>query len=274
MAELEAERIGFQSVTESIDTTTPGGKLVFHIFGALAEFERNLIRERTYAGLAAARARGRKGGRRKKLGEKQRAVAVDLYRQNTPSRGHLNCVVERLRVPLCGRDRPGLVGRRGSGDLSPRCHDRGSGRRLQESLAIARDPAPPRLKPGAKSGTISQRVRSIPAISSSLLTGGPAMTRPPESRPHGAGVVSQLSPAARRAAPRAPVPAEARPLRPGAAHAAQGPRGGRAMPGRRGGGAGRLAPADPRPDDGRRGPPVQSRQARRRPGAVAPGQAR
>jgi DNA invertase Pin-like site-specific DNA recombinase len=62
MAELEAERIGFQSVTESIDTTTPGGKLVFHIFGALAEFERNLIRERTYAGLAAARARGRKGG--------------------------------------------------------------------------------------------------------------------------------------------------------------------------------------------------------------------
>jgi DNA invertase Pin-like site-specific DNA recombinase len=54
---------------------------VFHIFGALAGFELNLIRERTYAGLAAARARGRKGGRRKKLGDKQRAVAVDLYRQ-------------------------------------------------------------------------------------------------------------------------------------------------------------------------------------------------
>ncbi len=81
MAELQAERIGFQSVTESIDTTTPGGTLVFQIFGALAEFERNLIRERTYAGLAAARARGRKGGRRKKLGEKQRAVGVDLYRR-------------------------------------------------------------------------------------------------------------------------------------------------------------------------------------------------
>ena len=56
MAELEAERIGFQSVTESIDTTTTGGKLVFHIFGALAEIEHNLIRERTYAVLAAARA--------------------------------------------------------------------------------------------------------------------------------------------------------------------------------------------------------------------------
>ena len=81
MAELEGQGIGFQSVTEAIDTTTPGGKLVFHIFGALAEFERNLIRDRTQAGLAAARARGRKGGRRKKLGDKQRAVAVDLYRQ-------------------------------------------------------------------------------------------------------------------------------------------------------------------------------------------------
>ena len=81
MGALEDQGIGFHSVTESVDTTTPGGKLVFHIFGALAAFERNLIRERTYDGLAVARARGRKGGRRKKLGEKQRAVAVDLYRQ-------------------------------------------------------------------------------------------------------------------------------------------------------------------------------------------------
>lgn len=64
ITELESKNIGFRSVTESIDTTTPGGKLVFHIFGALAEFERNLIRERTIAGLAAARARGRKGGRK------------------------------------------------------------------------------------------------------------------------------------------------------------------------------------------------------------------
>jgi DNA invertase Pin-like site-specific DNA recombinase len=54
MGELEAERIGFQSVTESIETTTPSGKLVFRIIGALAEFERNLIRERTSAGLAAS----------------------------------------------------------------------------------------------------------------------------------------------------------------------------------------------------------------------------
>src|SRR3954464_10906049 len=64
VSELEARGVGFVSVTESIDSTTPGGKLIFHIFGALAEFERDLIRERTMAGLAAARARGRRGGRK------------------------------------------------------------------------------------------------------------------------------------------------------------------------------------------------------------------
>jgi DNA invertase Pin-like site-specific DNA recombinase len=85
IAELEDQGIGFQSVTEAIDTTTPGGKLVFHIFGALAEFERNLIRDRTHAGLAAARARGRKGGRRKKLSDKQSALLVELYRRKKDS---------------------------------------------------------------------------------------------------------------------------------------------------------------------------------------------
>jgi DNA invertase Pin-like site-specific DNA recombinase len=80
MNELEGQGIGFQSVTENIDTTTPGGKLVFHIFGALAEFERNLIKERTKAGLEAARARGRKGGRRHRLDDRKRALVVELYR--------------------------------------------------------------------------------------------------------------------------------------------------------------------------------------------------
>lgn len=64
---------------ESIDTTTSGGRLIFHIFGALAEFERNLIRERTMAGLKAARARGRVGGRPRALDEKKTQLAYQLY---------------------------------------------------------------------------------------------------------------------------------------------------------------------------------------------------
>lgn len=71
VAELERSGIGFESLTEKIETNSAAGKLVFHVFAALAEFERSLIRERTHAGLAAARARGRSGGRKPKLGEKQ-----------------------------------------------------------------------------------------------------------------------------------------------------------------------------------------------------------
>jgi len=78
---LEEEGIGFKSLQESIDTTTSSGKLIFHIFAALAEFERNLIRERTNAGLAAARARGRLGGRKKSLTAKERKRAVEMYQR-------------------------------------------------------------------------------------------------------------------------------------------------------------------------------------------------
>jgi DNA invertase Pin-like site-specific DNA recombinase len=60
---LEQRGVAVRSLTENLDTSTPGGRLVFHVFGSLAEFERDLIRERTMAGLAAARARGRVGGR-------------------------------------------------------------------------------------------------------------------------------------------------------------------------------------------------------------------
>jgi DNA invertase Pin-like site-specific DNA recombinase len=75
-----AERgIGFRSLQEAIDTTTPGGKLVFHVFAALAEFERDLIRERTTAGLAAARARGRHGGRPSVLSGHKLQVAQEMY---------------------------------------------------------------------------------------------------------------------------------------------------------------------------------------------------
>src|SRR5581483_4062122 len=79
IAQLQQRSIGFKSLTENIDTTTPGGKLIFHVFGALAEFERDLIRERTQAGLAAARARGKRGGRRSLLTAKQRALLQTLY---------------------------------------------------------------------------------------------------------------------------------------------------------------------------------------------------
>lgn len=75
---LEQRGVGFRSLTENIDTTSPGGKLVFHIFAALAEFERGLIRERTMAGLASAKARGRVGGRPKALSDKDKAAARAL----------------------------------------------------------------------------------------------------------------------------------------------------------------------------------------------------
>ena len=64
VGELEGRGVGFRSLTEAIDTTTSGGRLIFHVFGALGQFERDLIRERTKAGLAAAATRGRKGGRK------------------------------------------------------------------------------------------------------------------------------------------------------------------------------------------------------------------
>jgi len=82
---LEAVGVGLRSLQEKIDTTSSGGRLVFHLFGALAEFERNLIRERTQAGLTAARARGRHGGRKKRLDPAKQKIALRLYheRQHT-----------------------------------------------------------------------------------------------------------------------------------------------------------------------------------------------
>ena len=76
---LEEEGIGLISLQESIDTTTSTGKLILHMFGALAEFERNLIRERTMAGLAAARSRGRKGGRPRMLNKEKHKLLHKLY---------------------------------------------------------------------------------------------------------------------------------------------------------------------------------------------------
>jgi DNA invertase Pin-like site-specific DNA recombinase len=83
VAWLEQEGIGLRSLHEALDTTPPSGKLTFHIFGALAEFERQLIQERTQAGLRVARARGRLGGRPKALPTDKRQLAVQLYQEKT-----------------------------------------------------------------------------------------------------------------------------------------------------------------------------------------------
>ena len=83
VTDLQEKGIEFKSLTEAIDTATSGGKLMFHIFGALAEFEREIIRERTHAGLRAARASGRNGGRRMKLRPKQVEMARSLYASKT-----------------------------------------------------------------------------------------------------------------------------------------------------------------------------------------------
>jgi DNA invertase Pin-like site-specific DNA recombinase len=83
ITELEQKKIHFSSLQESINTTTSSGKLFFHIFGALAEFERNLISERTKAGLGAARSRGRKGGRPLALDAKQQQLAISLYNEGS-----------------------------------------------------------------------------------------------------------------------------------------------------------------------------------------------
>ena len=81
---LQARGVGFRSLQESLDTTTSGGKLIFHLFAALAEFERDIIRERTQAGLASARARGRLGGRPRAMTETTASMARTLRRD--PSR--------------------------------------------------------------------------------------------------------------------------------------------------------------------------------------------
>jgi DNA invertase Pin-like site-specific DNA recombinase len=93
--ELHKRQCGFRSLTESIDTTTAGGRLIFHIFGALAEFERSIIRERTVAGLAAARSRGRYGGRPKVMTDDTLLAAKALLQEG---RLTVQEVAKQLRI--------------------------------------------------------------------------------------------------------------------------------------------------------------------------------
>jgi len=114
LTDLHERGIGFRSLTEQIDTTTSGGKLIFHVFGALAEFERDIIRERTQAGLAAARVRGRRGGhlRAAALSDaKKVAMAQALYNDKANSIAD-NCRTLRVsrstlyRSVKAGRESP------------------------------------------------------------------------------------------------------------------------------------------------------------------------
>lgn len=87
--QLKDSGIGFKSLQEQLDTTTTGGKFVFHVFAAIAEFEREIIRERTNAGLKAARARGRVGGRKRKLTAKQIEIGKALASDNNRTIGEI-----------------------------------------------------------------------------------------------------------------------------------------------------------------------------------------
>lgn len=108
--ELEREKIGLVSLTESIDTTTPGGMLTFHVFGAIAQFERALIRERTTAGLVEARRQGRKGGRPPAMRANDVAAARAMMTEGTlPVRD----IAKRMGVSVATLYR--YTGKRGSG---------------------------------------------------------------------------------------------------------------------------------------------------------------
>lgn len=102
--DLQKRGVGFKSLTEAIDTTSTGGRLVFHIFGALAEFEHTLIRERTVAGLAAARARGRRGGRKPSMSNadirKAAAMLADPFITKTEVAKHFGVSRVTLNAAL------------------------------------------------------------------------------------------------------------------------------------------------------------------------------
>ena len=105
MAELNERAIGFQSLTEAIDTSTPGGKLLFHIMGAIGEFEKNLIQERTMHGLQAARAKGRVGGRPRRMTEDKVKAARQLLADGVPVKDVANAI--SVSVPTLYRWLPG-----------------------------------------------------------------------------------------------------------------------------------------------------------------------
>ncbi len=98
VGQFESKGVELTSLKEKVDTTSSGGRLIFHIFGALAEFERSLIRDRTTAGLAAARLRGRIGGRPRALDAKQQKLLMKLYDSHDHSIGEI-CEMLKISKP-------------------------------------------------------------------------------------------------------------------------------------------------------------------------------
>lgn len=100
LSKLGKKGIGFHSVTESINIETSSGKFMFHVFGALSEFERSLIKERTLAGVEAARDRGRQGGRPEKLSDEQKELLKTLYANKSHSIQSICKIVEIGKTTL------------------------------------------------------------------------------------------------------------------------------------------------------------------------------
>ena len=181
MNDLAAAGVGFKSLTEGIDTTTPAGRLTFHLFGALAEFERELIRERTAAGLAAARARGRSGGRPRAMTPEKLAVARQMYE----SRGHTLAAI----AATVGVSRSTLyryLGDQGRPELSSL--------KSREETGAKRGSRPP-LGGSCRAGsyhTVGTRPDLV--IRLSLVTRGSARTLAVAtiSRSHGSGTADQV----------------------------------------------------------------------------------
>ena len=129
---LDERGVGFCSLRESIDTTTAGGRLVFHLFGVLAQFEREIIRDRTMAGLSAARARGRNGGRPSKLSPDQVRAARRLYDEREHTVEQIGSIfgVSRTSIYRALRDKPI--------DAKPAGTGGGAGRRRSTSTAASK----------------------------------------------------------------------------------------------------------------------------------------
>ncbi len=134
---LDERGVGFRSLRESIDTTTAGGRLVFHLFGALAQFEREIIRDRTMAGLSAARARGRNGGRPAKLSPDQVRAARRLYDEREHTVEQIGSIfgVSRTSIYRALRDKPRQANPAAAGTT------RGAGRQRSTSTAGQQGPS-------------------------------------------------------------------------------------------------------------------------------------